>query len=157
MAINTSEATTTQSLNEPAPKLRVYRSVRDAKGSAASEHDSVVLVVHSDRVMRYRLTMCLERLGYEVIAVSTAERAKWALEHEPGRIDAVLASHHLHRSAGRELLHFVARQHPEVKRILMPEAGSNYPANDVDPAIDHVVFDARGDMTSVLSAMFGVK
>jgi hypothetical protein len=39
----------------------------------------------------------------------------------------------------------------------MPEAGSNYPANDVDPEIDHVVFDSRGDMTSVLAAMFGAR
>lgn len=112
-----------------------------------------VLVVHNQRVRRDQLSGTLERLGYEVIAVSSPFEAIWTLERHPQRIRAILVSADLDATDPSHLLQFIARRHPRVRRVLMPSSTGDCPANDFDPAIDHIVVDAPRDIFSLFSGL----
>lgn len=131
--------------------LRLVEKPTDGHESIAET--DCVLVVHSVRRTRELLSDCLERLGYDVIAVASPFEAIWALEHQQQRIRAVLVSTHLDATNPSDLIHFIARRHPNVKRVLMPSDPSECPANDFDPDIDHIVMDAPWDVWSLFAEM----
>lgn len=112
-----------------------------------------VLVVHNERSRRDQLTGALERLGFDVIAVASPFEAIWTLERQPQRIRAVLVSAHLDATDPGDLLHFIARRHPLVRRVLMPSSTGDCPANDFDPDIDYIVMDAPWDVFSLFSGL----
>lgn len=120
----------------------------------STEHTDCMLVVHPEVDVRKKLTRSLERLGYDVIAVATSLRAVWALEHEPERIRAAMVSDRLMLTDGSELLCFMARRYPDVKRVLVPTESRTYPANDIHPEVDRVALDIEHGVSQLLADLF---
>ncbi|MDD9945509.1 MAG: PilZ domain-containing protein [Myxococcales bacterium] len=139
----------TQDSRHTAASLPELAPTRD--GEESLSQTDCVLVVHAHRDTRKRLTGALERLGYDVIAVASPFEAIWALEHQGARIRAVLVSARLESTDPNDLLRFVARRHPRVKRVLMQTYPGDCPANDVHPEVDHVVPDEPWDVWSLFS------
>lgn len=145
-------AATAHELPGPSRRLRL---VDDSHGEVTyPEHSDCALVVHPDLETRMVLTHQLERMGYDVIAVSNSFRAVWALEHEAERICAVLVSTSLQQQDGSQLLRFIARRHPAVQRVLLTPSRRFEPANDVHPVVDHVVREGDDALFSLMAELF---
>jgi len=87
-----------------------------------------VLVVDDEDNIRHMLSMILEREGYEVVPVGSAEEAEAELSQ--GAYDVLLSDIRMPRVDGLELLDRVQRSHPQMVVVMMSAYGN------VDTAIE---------------------
>jgi CheY-like chemotaxis protein len=89
--------------------------------SLEAAHAATVLIVDDSPEVRRALARELRRLGHDTRAVSTAAAARELLS-EPNHFSVAFVDQDLGGEYGSDLLHHLAKNHPDVRRVLMSGA-----------------------------------
>jgi putative two-component system response regulator len=88
-----------------------------------------VLVVDSEAARRDAITQIVERVGFAVLSVATAEEAMQTLRSN--HVSAIISDCTLEQSSGIELLMSVKKNHPGIPVILMTGNREGYSAREL--------------------------
>jgi len=101
------------------PTLGTTLPIQARPDASPAAEDGTILVVDDEDAMRTLVTRILEQDGYSVITAASGAAALEAVEHNPGRIDLLLADVIMPTMLGTELATRVTRAHPEIPVVFM--------------------------------------
>lgn len=109
-----------------------------------------VLLVHPRPEFAINLVVMLERLGHRVRVAGTPLEAIWMLEEGADSVHTAVVMQQLGPSNGRDLLGFIARAYPRIRRLLMTSTAE--PRREGDDRA-HAVLEGPLDLGGLRKAL----